>query len=246
MHLLYVDESGSPDGLTGPFVVGAVAVREDAVDGLRRSVESVVAAHLDPHLHRLELHATQVRGGGGSWRGIPALVRTSIVTDLLALLGKREPARRLFAVVRSPGAVPRADPLERVFEELLLRFSSYLKHQDKKEGRALGLVVADEAKYEAILQPVVRAWREVGTRFGKLTRVTEVPLFVDSSATRLIQLADFVAHGVYRNYNSGDTSWLDALLPAFDSGRGKLHGLTHLTVDPNACACPACKTRRSK
>lgn len=223
----------------------AVALREDLLDEYRRRVEAIVALRLDQHLHRLELHATHVRGGGGSWRRIPGEVRRSILADVLSLLGKSVPHKRLFAVARSPGAVSHADPLERVFEELLLRFSAYLQHTERNsQQRSLGIVVADKAKYERILQPVVNAWRETGTRFGRLTRVSEVPLFVDSEATRFIQLADFVAHSVYRHYQAGDDSMLKPLLPGFDGSGGKLHGLVHLTVDPKHCVCHACKTRR--
>ncbi len=69
----------------------------------------------------------------------------------------------------------------------------------------LGLVIADKAKYEGVLQPIVQGWRTRGTRFGRLGRLAEVPLFIDSKATRLTQAADFVAHGVYRYYTAGDT-----------------------------------------
>ncbi|MFT3713999.1 MAG: DUF3800 domain-containing protein [Archangium sp.] len=239
MFLLYVDESGSPEDLAQPFVVGGVAVEITEVESLRRDVEAIVAKHLDPHLRKLELHATELLGGRNAWRGIPGPVRGAVVDDLAALLGKRVTHRRLFAVARSPGAVNHVDPLERVFEELLLRFSSFLKFRN-----AHGLVIADEAKYENTLQPLAGRWRETGTRFGRLTNVAEVPLFVDSKATRLIQLADFVAHGVFRHYRGGDDKLLKPLLPGFDSSRGILHGLTHLTVDRDGCVCPACRTRK--
>ncbi len=245
MYILYIDESGTIEDADAPFVVGGLALREDLLDDYRRRVQGIVARHLDQHLSGLELHATELRGGRGPWRGIPKEVREAVLNDVLALLGETAPHKRLFAVARSPGAVSHADPLERVFEELLLRFSAYLERTERNaKARSLGLVVADKAKYERILQPVVHAWRETGTRFGRLTRVSEVPLFVDSQATRLIQLADFVAHSAYRHYRDGDDSMLKPLLGGFDGTGGKLHGLVHLTVDPKHCVCHACKTRR--
>lgn len=241
MFLLYLDESGSPEDLSLPFVVGGIAVEAGAVDQLRRDVEAVVARHLDAHLRGLELHATELVTGKNAWRRIPRPVRTALLGDIVTLLGERTQERRLFAVARSPGAVSHADPLERVFEELLMRFSTFLR---RGGAGTLGLVIADKAKYESTLQPLASAWRERGTRFGRLTNIAEVPLFVDSKATRLTQLADFVAHAVFRHYRDADDVMLRPMLTGFDSTSGKLHGLTHLTVERALCQCPACLTRR--
>lgn len=246
MHLLYVDESGSLENKNEPFVLGAIAIREDAINALRRRIDGILSTHLDPHLLTLELHATKIRSGSGPWHSIPKPVRDAVINDVLALLSEQTRDRRLFAVVRSPGAIPDVPPLERAYEELLLRFSTYLKHFDRPAScDTLGLVVADDAKYEHHLQPIVTAWREAGTRFGRLTRIVEVPLFVNSKATRLIQMADFVAHYVFLHYakpSQMSAAALDRLLPAFDQ-TDKLHGLVHLTINHGSCSCHACSSR---
>ena len=91
-------------------------------------------------------------------------------------------------------------------------------------------------------------WRErgasTGAAIGPLSAYAEVPLFVDSKASRLVQLADFVAHWVYRAYESGDDSVLQALAPGFDEEGDVLHGLVHLVRDYQTCACVACSSRR--
>lgn len=245
MYLLYIDESGSPDDQAHPFVVGGLALQAQRVAAIRRDVEAIFAKHLDPHdpHHRgLELHATELLGGKNRWRRIPRDVRMAIRDDVLRLLGAQTAYHRLFAVVRSPGAIKHADPLERVFEELLLRFSSFLARQRIPASRH-GIVIADKAKYESTLQPMASKWRDDGTRFHRLTNIAEVPLFVDSAETRLIQLADFVAHSVFRHYRDGDDFMLKPLLDVFDETAGKRHGLVHLTVDHRSCACHACSTR---
>ena len=84
-----------------------------------------------------------------------------------------------FAVARAPQAVPVADPLERSFEELLLRFTQMLIRISRDGAPEMGLVIADQARYEGTLQPIVQRWQwTVGTRFGPLTRLAEVPLFM--------------------------------------------------------------------
>ena len=245
MLLLYVDESGNFERPHDDhFVLGGLAVHESEIDPLRRVVESVIRRHLAPHLQRLEIHAHDMRTGVRAWRGIPLDVRHRLVNELSGLLGKLSaPGFALFAVTRAPGAIASADPLQRGFEELLLRFNSYLGRLERPSTTEFGLVVADKAKYEGILQPIVNHWRSTGTRFGRLRRLTEVPLFVDSSATRMIQLADLVAYAVYRHYAARDSELFERMLPAFDRDQGVIHGLVHLVQNYRHCTCPACVSR---
>ena len=72
----------------------------------------------------------------------------------------------------------------------------------------------------------------------------EVPLFIDSSQSRLVQLADFVANTVNRFYTRGDADLFDILLPAFFAYDGTIHGLVHLVAGYQTCPCPACGSRR--
>src|SRR5207245_33720 len=92
---------------------------------------------------------------------------------------------------------------------------------------------------------IVQRWRDTGTRFARLSRLVEVPLFVDSRASRLVQCADVIAHAVYRAYAAGDDALLARLLPAFDNDGGRIHGLVHLRPRYRAqdCRCAACSSR---
>ena len=245
MLLTYVDESGdlgSPDSST--VVLGAVAVREDLMRKVRRQIDSVIASHLDSHLTSLEIHAQHMLAGKGPWRGIPVDVRRGLLEALCALMSDLQFADPIgfscYAIVRSPGAVAYADPLERCFEELLLRTSIH-----SRDARCMTMIIADESKHENVIQPRVDAWRDGnGTRFGKLSRVAEVPLFADSRASRFLQMADLVAHACFRAYERNDANLLDLLLPAFRTGDdGKIHGLVHLTSDYPHCDCVACASR---
>lgn len=244
MITLYVGESGDPAKIGQHFVLGAVAVPEQMLNGVGKRLEQIVTKRLSPAFSDTELHTSNIRRGQGVWRGIPRNVRNALLADVGGYLGRvRAPGYALFGVVRSPGAVVGADPIERCYEELLLRFTQMLIRQEPNLGRQMGMVVADEAKYERLIQPIVRRWRVTGTRIKPLSRLGEVPLFVDSRASRLIQAADFVAHSVYRNYSAAQADLLGALLPAFDKDAGVLHGLCHLAPQYRACPCPACVSR---
>ena len=249
MYLMYVDESGD---LTNPdkehVVLGGFAIHENDVRRLAREVEAVVARHLDPHLRHLELHAQHIRKGKGGWRGVPNAVKVELLRDVGGLLATF-PANHpfgLFAVVRRPGAIARAEPLERIYEELAMRFNSWIRKNRVGDVAQHGMFICDEAKYEKIVQPLVRDWQAGdGSRIGRLTRIIEVPLFVDSAASRLIQAADFVAHAVYLDYEGGDRSHLEPLLPAFARrANGYLDGFVHLTPEFEQCECLPCTDRR--
>ncbi len=111
----------------------------------------------------------------------------------------------------------------------------------------MGIVICDKAKHEAIIQPRVGLWIADGTRLGKLTRIVEVPLFVDSAASRLIQLADLIAHAVWRAYEKNDADMLDLLLPAFIRGQGdRLDSFSHLSGRHSQCDCHPCISRRPR
>lgn len=221
-----------------------MAIHESDIDVMRRRVEGIARRHLHEHIRGIELHAQKIRAGSGPWGRIPANSKRGLLTDIPRLLGSFVAAQgreyALFAVARAPDAVPGVDPLERTFEELLLRFKQFLVRMGPDE---LGIVVADKSKYEPILQPMVRVWHQTGTRVGSLKRLVETPMFVDSSATRMVQLADFVAHAVYRRYTVQDESLFAPLLPMFDRRDGVIHGLVHLVRNYRYCPCPACVSR---
>jgi hypothetical protein len=104
--------------------------------------------------------------------------------------------------------------------------------------------VMDESRHERPLQALARHFRVNGGRWGRFRNLAEVPLFVDSKASRLIQLADLVAYATWRRYEHSDGRFFDALIPRFDSDGGVIHGLVHRRGQ-RECFCPACHSRRS-
>lgn len=134
------------------------------------------------------------------------------------------------------------DPVEYAFEEICNRFNLFLGrlyHRGGKrdEDKHKGLVVMDESTYEKTLQGLARDFRVNGTRWGHLRNLAEVPLFVDSRASRLVQLSDVMAWAVWRRYEYGDTRYLDRLAHRFDSEGGVLHGLVHYKAPHGHCNC---------
>nr|WP_232827905.1 DUF3800 domain-containing protein [Marinomonas shanghaiensis] len=68
-----------------------------------------------------------------------------------------------------------------------------------------------------------------GHEWGKLRNMADVPVFIDSHATRLIQLADLVAYAIFRKYEKQDNQFFDLIENKFDYFGGVQHGL-HVSV----------------
>jgi hypothetical protein len=106
-------------------------------------------------------------------------------------------------------------------------------------GRPIGL--------ERRIQEWTRDWQEVAGRVGRLHNLADVPLFADSKASRLVQIADFVCWGLWRYYgiSSRDERWIRDLWGQFHNYDGNMHGLIHVSPDfaRRTCGCPPCHSR---
>ena len=114
----------------------------------------------------------------------------------------------------------------------------------QREAQVRLHVFALLGQYGEPLQLLARRFREAGTRWGTLRNMAEVPLFVDSAASRLIQIADLLAWAVWRRYEYHDTRYFDGIVGRFDRDGGVIHGLVHRRAGaPGDCSCPACMSR---
>lgn len=251
MYLLYADESGSPN--SDHFALGGLAVHEQDAHPLARAIDALFAEL--PAAYRLEeLHTQQIRKGSGVWQGLPKTRRDRLIQDVSDLLVtglpdcERPPV--LFAVVLHRASFPYYNPYERAYEEFFARCNGMLGRLASHGDRHRCLVIADQSRapLEFALQSAMRDWREqgasTGAAIGRLSAYAEVPLFVDSKASRLVQLADFVAHWVYRAYESGDSAVLESLVSGFDQDDGRRHGLVHLVRGYRDCTCIACGSKK--
>lgn len=105
------------------------------------------------------------------------------------------------------------------FDKFLRRL--YTKHNDPQRG----IMLFDKSSTERRIQTLARDFKHNGHTFGQTRNYAEVPVFLDSKASRLIQLADLVAFAIYRMYESGDSQFFDVIKDSFDSEGGVQHGL---------------------
>ena len=117
------------------------------------------------------------------------------------------------------------DPVEVSFEQIASRFDKYLIRLHQSGDTQRGLIIFDKSTYETTIQALATDFRTIGYTWGIIRNFSEVPLFLDSKASRLIQLADLVAYAIFRHFEKGDSSLYSIIQPRFDSVGGIIHGL---------------------
>ena len=246
MHLLYLDGSGSVRNPSERyFVLAGISVFERQIYHLISATDAFVTSLDIGDTHNIELHGSVMANGKEApWKGMTRKRRLDVIERSLCLLRDDRWGMRAFAVAVDKRAVSPNDPVTCAFEEICNRFNLFLSRlwRSKKEKHR-GLVIMDNSHYEETLQGLARRFRERGTQWGKLRNLAEVPLFVDSAASRLIQLSDLLAWAVWRRYEYRDTRYFDQVVRRFDREGGVLHGLVHRKSPNDDCHCPACMSR---
>jgi hypothetical protein len=139
-------------------------------------------------------------------------------------------------VVVEKNAISTGSPVEFAFEQLCNRFDRYLGRLHLQNNTQRGLLVVDRSSFEKRFQGLAQSFRTQGHRWGRLMNIAEVPLFADSRASRLIQMADLVSYGVFRYFEKGDNRFMPILSPRFDREGQQVHGLVHWEHRPALAA----------
>ncbi|NER24212.1 MAG: DUF3800 domain-containing protein [Symploca sp. SIO1B1] len=226
MYLLYVDESGTThDKNQQYFVLAGFCVFERQGYWIANQLDQI-AARFDPaEPTTVELHGSPMFGGRGRWRSYPKEDRHQAIEDALRVFLKSHRSNRLFASVIKKSAVSPKDPVEVAFEQLASRFDKYLMRLHRNGDTQRGIIIFDKSAYETTIQSLATDFRTIGYTWDVIRNFSEVPLFLDSKASRLIQLADLVAYAVFRYFEKGDNKFFSIIEPKFDSEGGIVHGL---------------------
>ena len=226
MHLLYVDESGHADDPTQRyFVMIGVALFERQTFWLSSELDKI-AMRFDPaNPQSVELHGSPMKQGKGVWKNVSGNDRFQAYKDALEVFAQSHSSNRLFGVVVEKAVISNRDPVEYAFEQLLSRFDHYLMRLHKRGDTQRGIVIMDRTVLEQSLQSLATEFRTIGHTWGVLQNLAEVPLFIDSKASRLIQLADLIAYSVFRHFERSDSEFFRLIEPRFDRVAGINHGL---------------------
>lgn len=226
MHLLYVDHSGEPTDPKQRFIVLAgLSIFERQGCWISQELDRI-AGRFDPaDPGSIEFHRSPMRQGRDGWDGFSVPDRMQAMLDALNVFATSNPQNRIFAAVVEPAAISPRDAIEYAFEQVASRFDQYLMRLHRRGDTQRGILVFDEATYETSIQSLARDFRTVGHTWGVLRNLAEVPLFLDSKASRLIQLADLIAYAIFRQFERGDSQLYNVIEARFDRDGGAVHGL---------------------
>lgn len=229
MHLLYTDESEIfLQGESRPryFALVGVSVFERQTHWLSADLEKIAARFNSGESRGVELHGSPMFSGNGKfWRSQPKEARIQAIKDVLAVLANSHPGNRIFAVVVEKDAAAE-NPMQYAFEQLATRFDYYLGRIGyRQKDRQTGMILFDKSAHEITIQSAAAMYRNEGHQWGQLKYFAEVPAFIDSRSSRLIQLADIVAYAINRKMARNDEEFYKIIESRFDSADGKIHGL---------------------
>jgi hypothetical protein len=247
MYLLYLDDSGSAQNPNEQYLVlGGICIFEHQVNYFTQELDKI-AHRLNPHdPDSVEFHASAMFAGRTEpWKQLGRADRISVIKEVLQVFQRSYNTACAFACAVHKASYPGRDPMEIAFEDLCSRFDKLLWRLRDNGDNQRGMIVLDESTYETTLQKLTRDFRTLGTRWNVIRNIVDVPFFVDSRASRCVQIADHVAYSVFRRYESGDTNYLDIIHSRFDSDGRVIHGLSHKQQINASCHCSACVSRKS-
>jgi len=237
LHLLYVDDSGSP---TNPedevFVLGGFSIFERQAYWLEKRIDNI-AARFDPAEPRsIELHGSPMHNGRNFWRSIPFADRQQAVLDALATASSHDSVRMFIVVVDLKTCTE--DPVAIAFEHLCSRFDRLLVDLYKRGDPQRGLMLFDKHSSENTVQKLARDFREIGHRWGALKNMADVPVFLDSRASRLIQVADLIAFATKRYFANDDQRFFPTIEPRIYREGRNIAGLALLPEQESPLFAP--------
>jgi len=229
MHLLYSDESGSvSDSNQTHFVLAGISLYERQSFWLANKLDRIAARFNPADPNSVELHGNAMLAGRKFWRQFRKSDRETAIKDALKILASSHNSNRVFiCVIKKALASPR-DPVELAFEQLSSRFDHFLMRLHKNGDTQRGIIIFDKSTYESTIQNLATDFRTIGHSWGVIRNLAEVPLFLDSRASRLIQLADLIAYAAFKKYEKADDQFYSIIESRLDQEGGITHGLFEL------------------
>ncbi len=227
LHVLYLDDSGSTiDPAQNHVVLGGVSLFERQTHWIGKGLDTIAARFNGADPASIELHGSPMLNGRGFWRRIPVSERVRAINDSLGLLANARSAR-VFAVAIEKATFGPNDAIEAAFEEICRRFDEMLMYLHRRGDTQRGVIIFDKSTKETTIQGLAREFKAVGHQWGVLRNMAEVPSFIDSKASRLVQLADLVAYSVFRGHEKNDRQFFQQFEHRIYQMNGVRHGYSY-------------------
>ncbi len=249
MYLLYLDESGTHSSARH-FVLAGVAVLETDVAWVKSQLDRLQSQYLPQYGGNANFHATELHRPASDkikppFDQLDQMARSRLLAQLRDVVNAMRGT--FFAVVIDKSYLDEGeDQYGRALEQMLSRFDQFLGRMRRVQSqRHLGLVVIAHSNDQKRLEVVLNQLAEEGTQWGEIRNLVDVPFFRLARNSRMLQVSDLIANGVYGRYEYDHARFFDRMLPKFDQDEsGRMHGLLHLTGSRQSCYLPCCLTRR--
>lgn len=181
--------------------------------------------------------------------------RTKLLQELADEIGSWNDTRLFAEAVDKATMPPGADIFEKAFEQVVTRFHTFLVKWESgrlNQGGSVsatsvdnfGLLIEDNNQTVAKnITALMRKFHRQGTLWARVERIIETPLFVDSSLTSMVQMADLCAYATRRFFENGEEDLFDRVFGRFDQARGRIVGIRHY-VGAKPCTCKVCAAHR--
>jgi hypothetical protein len=114
--------------------------------------------------------------------------------------------------------------LSEQLDAIAARFDQYLMRLYKAGDPQRGIIILDKSAREEAIQHLAIGFKKDGHSWGVLRNMAEVPVFLDSRNSRLVQLADLIAYAAFQKYEHGNSEFFDIIGHRFDASGGIVHG----------------------
>lgn len=250
MYFLYLDDSGSVNNQNEKFfVIGGVIIPEEKHYWVNKHLDELALKIDSDNPFSVEFHACEIFSGRSKpWSNINVKnTRIDIIKSILEV-AERESLTTLACAIEKH-YYQGENIVKLAFEDVISRFQNFLSLKYREtQNNTRGMIIFDKSTFENEIQELSRTFRSDGTRYRKISAIQEVPLFVDSKASRAIQLADHIAYATFRAYNAEDYTYFNLIRNQFEMCgipcSPKDYGLFHLNKDYKKCTCPACMCAR--
>ena len=230
MHLLFVDESGTPPNLTkrknNYFVIGGIVVPEGQWHKLRDALKGLKLRYGIRGEVKWRYFSPDNDDERNPMRRMNSTERNAIRDEIFRKIICGERSLRAIACVccidaaYEMGSVNNRDDLyEGTYKPVSERFQYYLQDLSRDVGRQeYGIIVADhrgredDKRFRMHHEKLLHSSGEFISTYGNVVE----SLFLQPSHFSVgIQLADMIAGAVWRNFEKNDSTWFNLLLGTF-------------------------------
>jgi hypothetical protein len=130
---------------------------------------------------------------------------------------------------------------EQAFEQVVSRFEQFLV-KGAPGNNNHGILVHDNNETVAKKHTaLMRRFHHNGTLWTDIKRIIDTPLFVNSSLTSMVQMADLCAYALRRYFENGETELFKKIFGRAHRVDNKVVGVRHYSTK---CKCIACAAHR--